>query len=372
MSTPATCPQAIGAGETLPPTQGEERGIEAFLRTRIPAGAPFWSNDEAAITDRGQMLCWIEQYAAERTVSTPLQGEVDNRFWLIVHEPGLVPELKGPWEHVGFKSVMRDFIAARPLAYLTVLTVDEQGVPDVQHGPEALQMADGRSMGVGRRHNQRTREAHRAALTPSAAGTILPASGEWSPSAAVQTAPVVAEKQVEHAAGELLALAALIERPPLDDVELTQDLALRAAAAIRVVINALDDRGRSAGAGHSDTHGEAMEMFAHLNCPACGGSGHIDDVTVEEAGQTGEVEPLDRALAYAFIGKLKQSQKADVSERLGIKLDYSLPALERDKRFLRAVVDAQAVGVLKAAVFSMLPATEAAALTSLSENGGDA
>jgi hypothetical protein len=29
--------------------------------------------------------------------------------------------------------------------------------------------------------------------------------------------------------------------------------------------------------GHSDTHGEAMEMFAHLNCPACGGSGHIDD-----------------------------------------------------------------------------------------------
>ena len=33
-----------------------------------------------------------------------------------------------------------------------------------------------------------------ASLTPSAASTILPASGEWSPSAAVQTAPVVARE----------------------------------------------------------------------------------------------------------------------------------------------------------------------------------
>ena len=38
--------------------------------------------------------------------------------------------------------------------------------------------------------------------------------------------------------------------------------------------------------GHSDTHGDAMEMFAHMNCPACGGSGHIDDTArpVQDAG----------------------------------------------------------------------------------------
>ena len=29
--------------------------------------------------------------------------------------------------------------------------------------------------------------------------------------------------------------------------------------------------------GHADTEGEAMAMFEHLNCPTCGGSGHIDD-----------------------------------------------------------------------------------------------
>lgn len=73
-----------------------------------------------------------------------------------------------------------------------------------------------------------------------------------------------------------------------------------------------------------------------------------------DAGE-GEREPLSRQLAYAFCGKLKQSQKADVSERLGIQIDYSLPALERDKRFLRAVVDADAVGILCAAVASFLP-----------------
>lgn len=64
---------------------------------------------------------------------------------------------------------------------------------------------------------------------------------------------------------------------------------------------------------------------------------------------------LPRQLAYAFCGKLRQSQKSDVSERLGIKLDYSLPTLERDKRFLRAVVEADAVGILEAAVSSFLP-----------------
>ena len=34
--------------------------------------------------------------------------------------------------------------------------------------------------------------------------------------------------------------------------------------------------------GHADTEGEAAERFAHLNCPTCGGSGHIDDVQPTE------------------------------------------------------------------------------------------
>lgn len=34
-------------------------------------------------------------------------------------------------------------------------------------------------------------------------------------------------------------------------------------------------------AGHANTERDAIELFAHLNCPSCGGSGHIDDVTVD-------------------------------------------------------------------------------------------
>lgn len=83
----------------------------------------------------------------------------DGRFWLVLHEPGCVPERKGPWPDHLFRATLREFLAARPTAYVTVLTVDD-GEPHVQHGPEALQMADARSMSVGSRHNAQTRAAH--------------------------------------------------------------------------------------------------------------------------------------------------------------------------------------------------------------------
>ena len=37
------------------------------------------------------------------------------------------------------------------------------------------------------------------------------------------------------------------------------------------------DAGAMREGGHSDTEGEAMAMFAHLNCPLCAGSGHVED-----------------------------------------------------------------------------------------------
>lgn len=97
-------------------------------------------------------------------------GGVDGRFWLIVHEPGKVPDRKGSWPRSQLPQIMREFIAARPTAYLTVLTVGADGSPDVQHGPEALQMADGRSMRTGSAHNARTFAAH----CPTAAATEVP------------------------------------------------------------------------------------------------------------------------------------------------------------------------------------------------------
>lgn len=87
------------------------------------------------------------------------EGLSADRFWLVLHEPGCVPERKGPWPLTMAAQTLREFIKARPKAYIDFLTIGHDG-PDVEHGPEVLQMLDGRSMSVGRAHNQRTREAH--------------------------------------------------------------------------------------------------------------------------------------------------------------------------------------------------------------------
>ncbi len=111
--------------------------------------------------------------------NTPVSGdEVERRFWLIVHEPGMVPERKGPWRATDTAKVLREFIAARPSAYLHVLTVGADGVPDIDHGPQVLQMLDGRSMSVGRKHNARTLAAHSAALHPTDPAAIRNAALE--------------------------------------------------------------------------------------------------------------------------------------------------------------------------------------------------
>jgi hypothetical protein len=63
-----------------------------------------------------------------------------------------------------------------------------------------------------------------------------------------------------------------------------------------------------------------------------------------------EATRLPREVAYAFCGKLRVSEKADVAKELGIVLDYQLPSLARDKAFLRAVVDTGKVNDLATAI----------------------
>lgn len=113
-------------------------------------------------------------FADTEAASQPREGET-GRFWLIVREPGMVPDRKGPWPHRDTAKVLREFIAARPRAFLDVLTVDAGGTPWVEHGPQTLQIADGRSMSVGRKHNARVRAAAEEALTqrpPEQAGAV--------------------------------------------------------------------------------------------------------------------------------------------------------------------------------------------------------
>jgi hypothetical protein len=91
---------------------------------------------------------------------TDLMERNRNRFWLTLQEPGCVPERKGPWLNTGMAVILREFMEARPTAYINILTVNDAGEPQIEHGPEWLQMLDGRSMGTGRRHNEQTRAAH--------------------------------------------------------------------------------------------------------------------------------------------------------------------------------------------------------------------
>lgn len=84
----------------------------------------------------------------------------DDRFWIEAREPGCVPDRKGPFNGK-LAPVLREFMAARPAAYLTVVNWGHDG-PLFRDGPEALQMSDARSMETGRRHIKSCAQAHTA------------------------------------------------------------------------------------------------------------------------------------------------------------------------------------------------------------------
>ena len=61
---------------------------------------------------------------------------------------------------------------------------------------------------------------------------------------------------------------------------------------------------------HQQEHGNAedmyIEMHKHLNCPHCGGSGHIEDVKQEQGGPVGEMTPRR---AEMFMTRFKHEEK---------------------------------------------------------------
>lgn len=87
------------------------------------------------------------------------------RRWLILREPGCVPQMKGPFHCDNLAATLREFMEARPTAFVTVLTI-LWGEPHVQDGPECLQMLDGRSASTAAKHRVSTKAAYAAgALT---------------------------------------------------------------------------------------------------------------------------------------------------------------------------------------------------------------
>lgn len=83
-----------------------------------------------------------------------------DRFWLILREPHCVPERKGSWPIERLKSTLVEFMSARPGAFITVLTVDDDYTPLVQDAPEALMMLDFRYRYRARRHIASSTLAH--------------------------------------------------------------------------------------------------------------------------------------------------------------------------------------------------------------------
>lgn len=88
---------------------------------------------------------------------------MDNRFWLELREPNCVPQRKGPFLKSHSAQVLREFMDARPTAFISVVTVDHDG-PMFEDGPECLMTADGRSKARARRHLQSSKAAHASAL----------------------------------------------------------------------------------------------------------------------------------------------------------------------------------------------------------------
>jgi hypothetical protein len=84
-----------------------------------------------------------------------------NLFWLVLHEPGCVPERKGPWPKSRSCDVLREFMRARPRALIDYLWMEPDG-PQVEHGPAWLSMLDGRSRPFVKRHNANVRAAFAA------------------------------------------------------------------------------------------------------------------------------------------------------------------------------------------------------------------
>ena len=84
-------------------------------------------------------------------------------------------------------------------------------------------------------------------------------------------APSPLEGEVRHAADELAAFATLLERPPLDDVEIEEKLAVRITKSIRTILSALSTE---AGSGRHpcpdilrEDHNEAVDWIT-ANCMA--------------------------------------------------------------------------------------------------------
>ena len=79
--------------------------------------------------------------------------------WIIVTDPGCVPDLKGPirdGKHL--KDFLRELMRHRPTSHLIVASIRDARL-DVEDGTNTLEILDGRSATLARAHRKRLRAA---------------------------------------------------------------------------------------------------------------------------------------------------------------------------------------------------------------------
>ncbi len=81
--------------------------------------------------------------------------------WLILREPGCVPERKGPFPPQTLAATLREFMDARPSAFITVVEIHGPEI-SVEDGPQCLEILDGRSAATAAKHRATSCAAFRA------------------------------------------------------------------------------------------------------------------------------------------------------------------------------------------------------------------
>ena len=76
--------------------------------------------------------------------------------WIIIRDPGCVPDLKGPFPNHLLKQYLREALEARMGSFVTVATVEDDNLR-VEDGPQYLEIMDNRFRSLARRHRYSTR-----------------------------------------------------------------------------------------------------------------------------------------------------------------------------------------------------------------------
>lgn len=79
--------------------------------------------------------------------------------WIILREPGCVPQRKGPFRPHQVKQFLLELFEARPTALVTVLSGLDACGPSVSDGPEWLEVSDRRYRSRAQRHRETSRAA---------------------------------------------------------------------------------------------------------------------------------------------------------------------------------------------------------------------